>query len=54
MKKTEMQKIRERTARRAFWKARKQDILELVGVLVFGGVAWYFLCLLCYVFPDYR
>lgn len=52
MKKTELQKIKERSARRAWWKHNKQDIFELAAVLVFGSLCWWFYCLVCYVYAD--
>lgn len=52
MKKTELQKIRERSARRAWWKRNKQNILELLGVFVFGSLCWWLYCCICYVYSD--
>lgn len=50
MKKTELQKIHARKARKDFLKRNKEDILDFAGLVAVFGFGVWFWCLLCYVF----
>ena len=50
---TELEKIRARNYRRAWWKRNKQDILDFCALLVFVAFYYWAFCLLCFVFPEW-